>query len=686
MAAANSSSQTVFVGGDVGFNDLSNLANTVLLRATGDVGLYTQEDAVSLALGNGTLAGIVQGMAGTGPGETELNLQSASGIVAWFTLWWVTAWLDYGIAPAKINSIVNFGSPTWKSDFYATVDAAKSYGITSVAPIFSPNGAGASLDTFSTNATYADIRAAAIYGGALAIDAPPNFFLRNTAAYQQFTYQEIQWAHQNGLRVTVIISPSNDDSEFLNDTEDFVSALQANNAIPTEWVVENYDPSDTDGVGSDTNPNSIAGVALWVAQNASTNASGASTPIVTPSITISAPGTIAETIYGAGVTVTETITTTDVPGPIYVAVFTSAGVMESPAFTPVTLNSSNQGTFTVTLAHDGDYVVAESRLFNPTSYVYSAPVKITEAIPQSITVSAPGTAAEAALGAGVTVKETITATNLPGQMYAAVVSSAGLVEGAGYVPVTMAATSQSLVTQATQAFTFLNSGDHLSVKSAVAWPFIFKDSSTVAITEAIAQSITVSAPGTAAEAALGAGVTVNETITATNLPGQMYAAVVSSTGVVEGAGYVPVTMTATGQTAVTQATQAFTFLNSGDHLSVKSAVAWPFIFKDSSTVAITHPAATNGSKVATITTAAATPTFLASTTSAGSTTASLSTVATSVTGSTNAVANDMSASAGASGSSSQVVALPEAVPTATTLSLVGSSYHPLIVSHSTSTL
>ena len=482
MAAA---SQKIFVGGVVGFADMENPANLAALIATGLVGLYTQEAAMSVAYSSGgnELQVVAQNMAGTGSGETELNLQPSSAISSWFSEWWNTVWLANGLAPTEINSIINFSSSTWVADFDATVDVGKEYGITSDAPIFSPNDASNSLTPFATNPVYSAIRSAALYGGAIAIDAPPHFFLQNSAAYQQFTYEEIQWGHQNDLRVTVILSPSNDDNTFGQDTEDFVSDLQSNNAVPTEWVVENYDTSDPDGIGSDTDPNSVSGVALWVALNAETNASGASTPVVTPAITISAPGSIAEAIYGAGVTVTETISTVNVFGPIYVAVYETGGVMESSTFIPVAMNSSNQGSVSLNFGHNSDYVVAENRLNTPSRYGYSAPITITEAIPQSIAVSAPGSVAEATYSAGVTATETISATNTPGMMYAAVFTAAGVMESAAYVPVAMTATGQGTVTQGSVALSFAHSGDYVSVKSQIAYPFIWKNSAPITITD-----------------------------------------------------------------------------------------------------------------------------------------------------------------------------------------------------------
>ena len=159
------SSQDVFIGGVVGLSDLANPANTAALTAAGNVGFYMQEDAMEAAWSAGTLAAIAQGMAGTGAGETELNLQTAANIADWFASWWVTVWANFGLQPTEVNSIINYDSSTWTTDFTATVDEGRKHGITSVAPIFSPNEGKYSLNDFATESSYASLRAAAIYGG-----------------------------------------------------------------------------------------------------------------------------------------------------------------------------------------------------------------------------------------------------------------------------------------------------------------------------------------------------------------------------------------------------------------------------------------------------------------------------------------------------------------------------------------
>ncbi len=266
------SPEHVFLGGVVGYDDLATASNTTALRATGRVGMYSQETAMIAAFARGQTSSIASGMANTGPGEAETGLQPTSLETAWWGTNYKAYWSDRGLQPTEDNTMVYYTTPTWFTDFLAYVDEGKKWGVSSFAPIYSPNcacGVYGSLDSFATDPAYAMLRAAALYGGALAIDAPPAYFFWRGSAYQKFTYQEIQWAQQNNLRSTVIISPYSDGSRFLSDAQTYVGMFVSNNAIPSEWVVENYDPAQPASViGSELTPNSMANVALWVARNA----------------------------------------------------------------------------------------------------------------------------------------------------------------------------------------------------------------------------------------------------------------------------------------------------------------------------------------------------------------------------------------------------------------------------------
>ena len=470
-------SQTVFVGGVVDFVALQDKANVASLLATGAVGLYTQEDAVQATYYSGDLKSITETMADTGPGEAELNLQHAAYIADWFKSWWQSAWVNFGLAPDEINSIIDFTSSTWVSDFDATATEARRHGILTVSPIFSPNLGSWPLDSFITDPQYSEIRDAALLGGGLCIDSPPGYFFLRGSAYQNFVYQEIQWAQANHLKVTVIISPYNDNANFMYDAKAFVRLLQWNNATPSDWVVEDYNASDTDGIGSDTDPNSVAGVALWVAQNAQTVQMPAAMPSPTPTITLNSCSEIEESYYGSGVDVTETVSTTYLAGPIYVGVVNAKGNVESSYFTPVYLNNNGMATFSIHLDYSGDYVVAENNLSNPVVLEKSSPVTITEP-PGTITLSAPGIVEEASVGAGVLVTETVATTYVSGLIYVGVVNANGNIESSSFIAVNLNSSGS-----ATFQIHLAHSGDYIDAETSLSHPALLVSSAPVTITE-----------------------------------------------------------------------------------------------------------------------------------------------------------------------------------------------------------
>jgi len=171
------------------------------------------------------------------------------------------------------------------------VDAARSVGIESVAPVTGPNSADEPKlgnNVFATNPFYALERDEALYGKAIAFDVPPNFFLTGGSGpgYQKFIVQAIQWGNAHGLRTTVLLSPypwpTNPDGNletfrqftgntFSSNTQAFVRRLTQENAVPSEWAVDNYEdtyPDDAPAMVPETVQNTTTEVGLWLATNA----------------------------------------------------------------------------------------------------------------------------------------------------------------------------------------------------------------------------------------------------------------------------------------------------------------------------------------------------------------------------------------------------------------------------------
>jgi hypothetical protein len=297
--ACSNLGEYIFVGGTGGFDALAHGDQFHELLKSGHVGLYQHANAISAAEDPpGLLSAIEQVFGGTGPGEAEL------GQVGWnyFTLppsygYYQSLYIQNGLHPseANVNTPSDFAKrgqleqdlEQWKE----YVDAARTVGIESVAPVTSPNDPHEPKlgdHVFATNPFYALERGEALYGKAIAFDVPPNFFLSGGSGpgYQKFIVQAIQWGNAHGLRTTVLLSPypwpTNSAGQletfrqfigntFSRDTQNFVRRLVEEDAVPSEWAVDNYEDTyaqDAPAMVPETVRSTTTEVGLWLARNA----------------------------------------------------------------------------------------------------------------------------------------------------------------------------------------------------------------------------------------------------------------------------------------------------------------------------------------------------------------------------------------------------------------------------------
>ena len=289
----------IFVGGTGGFDGLENGDRFTELLQTGHVGVYEHNNAIVAAEHPPSIIQAIESVfAGTGPGQVELGQVGAN----YFTLppsygYYQAVYIQHGLHPSEANiDTPSDGVPPrqlqhalkfWRE----YVDAARTAGIETVAPIVGPNDASEPKlgdHVFATNPYYALERGEALYGKAMAFDVPPNFFLTggSGAGYQKFIVQAIQWGNEHGVRTTMLLSPypwpynskgkpdffrQFTNNTFSSDTQTFVSYLSQQQAIPSEWSVDNYEdpyPHDTPAVVPETVQNTTTAVGLWVAKNA----------------------------------------------------------------------------------------------------------------------------------------------------------------------------------------------------------------------------------------------------------------------------------------------------------------------------------------------------------------------------------------------------------------------------------
>jgi len=299
-AGCSSLGQYVSVGGTAGFNSLVDPDVTTALLATSRVRLYEHASAIAAAIADSPpsnpyaiLNEIESVFAATGAGEAELGWLGAnyftlpaSGYPGYFQYQYISSGLGPSAAnvnvPYKPASAITFSRRNVRK-WEAWVQAARSVGIMSMAPIVAPNAAwkpGSPIfpptrrEYYDLNSSFYDLaRFEAVYGGAIALDTPSDFFLTGGSGqgYQRFIEQAIRWGDAQGLRTTVLVSPYPTRRSFLEDTIKFVEILQAHGAVPTEWAVDDYEDAnanDAPAMGPDTRRNTTTGVGLWLALHA----------------------------------------------------------------------------------------------------------------------------------------------------------------------------------------------------------------------------------------------------------------------------------------------------------------------------------------------------------------------------------------------------------------------------------
>ena len=289
----------VSVGGTAGFNVLADAGDSTALRATGHARLYEHANAVAAAITGSPISSpysilnsIENVFRGSGPGEAELGLVGSN----YFTLpagnypgYYQYQFVNSGLTPNEANvnvpyepvSAITYDRQNVEA-WEAWVQAAQSVGIASMAPVVAPNIAWepdnpifppTPAEYYDLNSSFYDLsRFEALYGRAIALDTPSDFFLAGGSGrgYQGFIEQAIRWGNAHGLRTTVLVSALNQDT-FTEDTKKFVGVLLAHDAIPSEWSVDDYEdtnPNDANAIGPDTRKNTTTEVALWLALHA----------------------------------------------------------------------------------------------------------------------------------------------------------------------------------------------------------------------------------------------------------------------------------------------------------------------------------------------------------------------------------------------------------------------------------
>lgn len=285
----------VFIGGvGPGFALLADPAVAGPLRATGRIRLYQHANGMDgLSPARRSAMWTTWGLSGFGAGDTVGEVGSPG-----------PGFLRYadGHTPAQVNAneeavgrsrytagrgdahpgqgYDGYTGDADLAELKAHIAFYRAHGAKDVAIVSSPNGAGADLDDpFPSGTFWANLRAAAELGGAIALDTPPTYALARGPGYLANAAEMVAWGNANGLRTSVIVSPwalapdaqgrggnCGLDPTLLASTRTFVAFLQSRNALPSQWVVENYClDGATNDVDRASGPDSLNEVAKFLA-------------------------------------------------------------------------------------------------------------------------------------------------------------------------------------------------------------------------------------------------------------------------------------------------------------------------------------------------------------------------------------------------------------------------------------
>ena len=263
LAPSAFSHPSVVLGGIGGLPSLSNPNASSAFRATPSSGIYLHFNATDPTFFSSTMRQYSEGLCRK-PVVVEISLGGGFAPPFW-TAAWKTNVTGYGFEPriAVVNVAMEqaeapAGAPEIElKAFEAFAKSGKTEGgLQILAPLFLQirlvaRGLRVMLRRWAIAHTWSDpwwdrLRTMALFGGGIAFDAPPAFFLRGLPdqaqikAYQAFTIAGLRWAADHHLWSTFIISPYFDGVAFQRDSENAYRILLDADALPQTWIVENY--------------------------------------------------------------------------------------------------------------------------------------------------------------------------------------------------------------------------------------------------------------------------------------------------------------------------------------------------------------------------------------------------------------------------------------------------------------
>ena len=280
-------SPPVLLGGTSTMTDMLVAANTDAFRAAGG-GLYAHQsgwvpnlvypgDAANSTRSQDNRKAIVNLFKPNNVGQVEFSYGPPADWTNAYRSYYVfngltadTASINFLSGRDDGNTSSNY--PASNADAFTYIDALKGEGISKVNIILSPNNNATDAINYKfDNARWDDARTRATYGGGWTSDAPPGYFFNERDQnYRDWVIAQTKWTNANGLKSVNIISPRTSGTAFFAQSVQYVRYFEVQNAIPKQWVVENYSyvgepPAGyVNRIGSEDDANNLAYTAKWL--------------------------------------------------------------------------------------------------------------------------------------------------------------------------------------------------------------------------------------------------------------------------------------------------------------------------------------------------------------------------------------------------------------------------------------
>lgn len=191
--------------------------------------------------------------------------------------------IELDITLSSINNVhgVPLSDAALPDVLKAITDLGHTIGHGTVMPWIAPNDG--IYGNFASSPVFKNEREVIRAAGGVAVDVPAGLWIASSPAYRNTIISMIRWAHAVGAKTIFSVSPYaigplktqqwNYDDKLLEKTQLIYRDLQKASALPGGWLVQNYAPptSTANRPGREIDPESLSGVALWLADHACRN-------------------------------------------------------------------------------------------------------------------------------------------------------------------------------------------------------------------------------------------------------------------------------------------------------------------------------------------------------------------------------------------------------------------------------